>query len=108
MIKIDKKYERNKFDNSNENLYYINNRNVSDINNSSNFNKSSSSLSMIKEAQNNNAYLRKNTSNLLNNYSSSKYNDIKDITNVDNTSIGEQISYLENNIKEFERNFGKY
>ena len=32
MIKYDKKYERNKFDNSNENLYYINNRNVSDIN----------------------------------------------------------------------------
>ena len=43
----------------------------------------------------------------LNNYSFSKFNDIKDITNVDNTSIGEQISYLENNIKEFERNFGK-
>ena len=107
MIKIDKKYERNKFDNSNENLYYINNRNVSDINNSSYYNKSSSSISMIKEAQNNNTNLRKNTSNYLNNYSSSKYNDIKDITNIDNTSIGEQISYLENNIKEFEKNFGK-
>ena len=106
MIKIDKKYERNKFDNSNE-LYYINNRNVSDINNSSYYNKSSSSISMIKEAQNNNTNLRKNTSNYLNNYSSSKYNDIKDITNIDNTSIGEQISYLENNIKEFEKNFGK-
>jgi len=108
MIKYDKKYERNKFDNSNENLYYINNRNVSDINNSSYYNKSSSSISIIKEAQNNNnTYLRKITSNLLNNYSFSKFNDIKDITNVDNTSIGEQISYLENNIKEFERNFGK-
>ena len=108
MIKYDKKYERNKFDNSNENLYYINNRNVSDINNSSYYNKSSSSISIIKEAQNNNnTYLRKITSNYLNNYSFSKFNDIKDITNVDNTSIGEQISYLENNIKEFERNFGK-
>jgi hypothetical protein len=106
MIKIDKKYERNKFDNSNENLYYINNRNASDVNNSSYYNKSSSSISIIKEAQNNNNVLRKNTSNYLNNYSSSKYNDIKDITNIDNTSIGEQISYLENNIKKFERNFG--
>ena len=103
MIKIEKKYERN----SNENLYYINNRNVSDVNNTSYINKSSSTISMIKEAQNNNNLIRKNTSNYLNNYSSSKYNDIKDITNIDNTSIGEQISYLENNIKEFERNFGK-
>ena len=64
MIKIDKKYERNKFDNSNENLYYINNRNASEVNNSSYYNKSSSSISLIKEAQNNNNVLRKNTSNL--------------------------------------------
>ena len=65
MIKYDKKYERNKFDNSNENLYYINNRNVGDINNSSYYNKSASSISIIKEAQNNNnTYLRKITSNI--------------------------------------------
>ena len=40
--------------------------------------------------------------NINNNYS------VNDISNNNpNISVGEQISYLENNIKKFEKNFGK-
>ena len=64
---------------------------------------------MIKEIQNNNnnsTYGKNNSymnlSNINNNYN------VHDITkNNPNISLGEQISYLENNIKKFEKTFGK-
>jgi hypothetical protein len=59
---------------------------------------------MIKEIQNNiNTSRTKNNTNLISN--NNNFN-INEISNIDNTSIGEQISYLENNINKFEKNFG--
>ena len=99
IFKIDKNYENNnKNDDSCENLYFINNKdNNSNIN--SNYYNKSASLSIIKDIQyNNNSSMTKNNSNLIN-------ENINEITNLNNTSIGEQISYLENNINRFEKNF---
>ena len=106
IIKIDKGYDGNN-NYSNENLYFINNNknnnNTSRIN-SNYFNNKSTSFSIIKDIQtnNNNIEIDKDNSNLsnINNYN------INEITNGDNTSIGDQISYLENNILKFEKNFG--
>ena len=102
VFKIDKNYEiyenNNKNDDSCENLYFINNKdNNSNIN--SNYYNKSASLSIIKDIQyNNNSSMTKNNSNLIN-------ENINEITNLNNTSIGEQISYLNNNINRFEKNF---
>jgi len=99
-----------KFDNksdysNNDNLYFINNnkdKNNSNFNN--NYYNKSTSFSMIKEIQNNiNTSRTKNNTNLITN--NNNFN-INEISNIDNTSIGEQISYLENNINKFEKNFG--
>ena len=94
---------------SNENLYYINNKSGSNLINNMNV-SNSHSISLIKEIQNNtnnNSILGKNNSsfnviNMNNNYN------INDFSNINpNPSVGEQISYLENNIKKFEKTFGK-
>ena len=104
IIKFDKKNE-NKSDYSNENLYFINNNKDKSTFNNNYYNKSNS-FSMIKEIQKNintNSSINKNYVNYMpdnNNFN------INDITNINNTSIGEQISYLENNINKFEQNFG--
>ena len=92
----------NKNDNTNENLFFINNRDISNIHD--NYNNKSTSISVVKDIQNNynNSSIDKNNSNLINN---NNYI-VNEITNIDNTSIGEQISYLENNINKFEKNFG--
>ena len=92
---------------SNENLFFINNKKSSRVNNN-NTSINSNSISMIKEIQNNNnSILGKNNSNLnLTNFNNN-YN-IQDLSyNNQNISVGEQISYLENNIKKFEKTFGK-
>ena len=92
---------------SNENLFFINNKMSSRVNNN-NTSINSNSISMIKEIQNNNnSILGKNNSNLnLTNFNNN-YN-IQDLSyNNQNISVGEQISYLENNIKKFEKTFGK-
>ena len=97
-IKIENFYEnRNKNDDSSENLYFINNR-VDNCNNNSNYNKTSTSLPITKDFQNINSLTNKNNSNYVN-------ENINEITYLKNTSIGEQISYLENNINKFEKNF---
>ena len=103
MIKLEKK------DLSNENLFYINNKSGSNlINNNMNISNYSNSISLVKEIQNNsntNSFLGKNNSkinlNMNNNFIEN------DISNNPNASIGDQISYLENNIEKFEKNFGK-
>ena len=117
LINIDINFFKNdkniaKFENkelSNEQFFYINNKSGSNfINNNMNISDNSGSISLIKEMQNNtnNSFLGKNHSkrNLknINNYN------INDISNNNpNISVGEQISYLENNIKKFEKMFGK-
>ena len=91
----------NKNDDSNENLYFINNnRENSNINNNNNYYNKSTSISVIKEIQNN------NNSSIDKNYINNNSYIVQEITNFDNTSIGDQISYLENNINKFEKNFG--
>ena len=101
IIKLDNK------DISHENLFYINNKSGNNlINNKMNISNYSNSISLVREIQNNsnNSFLGKNNSkikvNINNNYEN-------DINNNPNISVGEQISYLENNIKKFEKNFGK-
>ena len=99
----------NKNDMLHENLYFINNKKRnSSINNDNSVN--SNSISLIKEIQNNNnnssIFGRNNSSmnsiNINNNYN------VHEISNNNpNLSIGDQISYLENNIKKFEKTFGK-
>ena len=112
IIKFEKDSARKTNDFSNENLYFINNNknNNTSIFNNNYYNKSNST-SIIKDIQNNNnfinnnnTFLDKTNSNYLINNNSNINNDI---TNIDNTSIGEQISYLENNIMKFEQNFGQ-
>ena len=111
LFKNDKKMVKieNKNDISNENLYYINNKSGSNLINNMNV-SNSNSISLIKEIQNNtnnNSILGKNNSsfnviNMNNNYN------INDCSNYNpNPSVGDQISYLENNIKKFEKTFGK-
>ena len=102
IIKIDN--DKNKNDYSNDTLYFINNNrnNNSKINN--NYYNKSSSFSIIKENQNNNnnsSITKANNSNYMydNNFN------INEKTNLENTSIEGQISYLENNINKFEKNF---
>ena len=103
IVKIESK------DISNENLYYINNKSGSNLINNMNV-SNSNSISLIKDIQNNNynnSILGKNNSSF--NIISMKNNyDMNDISNNNlNPSMGEQISYLENNIKKFEKTFGK-
>ena len=94
-----------KDDISNENMFYINNRSTSNLLNNYNEDKSNS-ISLIKENQNNNiinnSIFGKSNSIINNN----NYN-IHDLTNNNVSSVGDQISYLENNIKKFEKTFGK-
>ena len=107
VIKIDNNdindYE-NKNNDSNDNLYFINNNRDNNSNILFNNNKSSS-FSIIKDFRinkNNDSSMGKNNSN----YTSYINDNINEKTNIENTSIGEQISYLENNINKFEQNFG--
>ena len=104
IIKIENKNDKN-----GENLFFINNRKRNSFTNNNNSFNSNNSYSMVKEIQNNNnnsTYGKNNSymnlSNINNNYN------VHDITNNNpNISLGEQISYLENNIKKFEKTFGK-
>ena len=104
IIKIENKNDKN-----GENLFFINNRKRNSFTNNNNSFNSNNSYSMVKEIQNNNnnsTYGKNNSymnlSNINNNYN------VHDITNNNpNLSLGEQISYLENNIKKFEKTFGK-
>ena len=86
-------------------MFYINNRSTSNLLNNYNEDKSNS-ISLIKENQNNNiinnSIFGKSNSIINNN----NYN-IHDLTNNNVSSVGDQISYLENNIKKFEKTFGK-
>ena len=103
MIKLEKK------DMSNENLFYINNKSGSNlINNNMNISNYSNSISLVREIQNNsnNSFLGKNNSKINSNINNNNFIE-NDISNNPNASIGDQISYLENNIKKFEKNFGK-
>ena len=100
----------NKDDISNENLFFINNKSGNNlINNNMNISNNSYSISLIKEIQNNNnnSIFGKNNSNI--NFNKNNNHNEYDITNItnNNISVGEQISYLENNIKRFEKTFGK-
>ena len=100
----------NKDDISNENLFFINNKSGSNLmDNNMNISNNSYSISLIKEIQNNNnnSIFGKNNSNL--NFNKNNNHNEYDITNItnNNISVGEQISYLENNIKRFEKTFGK-
>ena len=100
----------NKDDISNENLFFINNKSGSNLmNNNMNISNNSYSISLIKEIQNNNnnSIFGKKNSNL--NFNKNNNHNEYDITNItnNNISVGEQISYLENNIKRFEKTFGK-
>ena len=100
----------NKDDISNENLFFINNKSGSNLmNNNMNISNNSYSISLIKEIQNNNnnSIFGKNNSNI--NFNKNNNHNEYDITNItnNNISVGEQISYLENNIKRFEKTFGK-
>ena len=74
-----------------------------------NISNNSYSISLIKEIQNNNnnSIFGKNNSNI--NFNKNNNHNEYDITNItnNNISVGEQISYLENNIKRFEKTFGK-
>ena len=97
IIKIENKNDKNS-----ENLFFINNRKRNSFTNNNNSFNSNNSFSMIKEIQNNNNNSIMNLTNINNNYN------VHDITNNNpNLSLGEQISYLENNIKKFEKTFGK-
>ena len=68
----------------------------------------SNSISLVREIQNNsnNSFLGKNNSKINSNINNNNFIE-NDISNNPNASIGDQISYLENNIKKFEKNFGK-
>ena len=102
IIKIDN--DKNKNDYSNDTLYFINNNrnNNSKINN--NYYNKSSSFSIIKDNYNinNNSSINKDNNS---NYMYDNNFNINEKTNLENTSIEGQISYLENNINKFEKNF---
>ena len=107
VIKIDNDYE-NKNNDSNDNLYFINNNRENNSNINSNYNNKSTSFSIIKDFQINKNNTNTNSSLIKNNpnYTNDINYNINEKTNIENTSIGEQISYLENNINKFEKNFG--
>ena len=95
---------KNKISDSSDNLYFINNNRDNNSNFYSNYNNKSTSFSIIKDFRfnkNNNSSLNKNNS-ILTNYINYNINEKYDS---ENTSIGDQISYLENNINKFEKNF---
>ena len=108
MIKIDKKIE-NKSDDSNENLYYINNRNVSNISNSNIYYINNRNASNISNISNSNLYYINNRK--VSNINNNNYYNISDITSTtkdiqnNNSLLGNNVSnYLNNTKSNFNNN----
>ena len=100
---IIKSYKNNDKDASEENLFYINNRPGSKSINNNNMNITNNTNSYSY----NNSFLEKNYSKInlyMNMNNIFNENDLSN--NNQNISVGDQISYLENNIKKFEKTFG--
>ena len=100
---IIKSYKNNDKDASEENLFYINNRPGSKSINNNNMNITNNTNSYSY----NNSFLEKNYSKInLNMNMNNIFNENDLSNNNQNISVGDQISYLENNIKKFEKTFG--
>ena len=98
-----KKIYYNDKDESEENLFYINNRPGSKSINNNNMNITNNTNSYSY----NNSFLEKNYSKInLNMNMNNIFNENDLSNNNQNISVGDQISYLENNIKKFEKTFG--